>query len=236
MRLKTQETWKGNSPILMGQGASRFFALEDRFVAETRIKPHSESNEHGCEWAYDEILHRNGMKLLVHVAICLGALTCLCHAEPRWCSISQKDPSNKFAYPPIARAARVTGHVMMRMIYAPNGKVVRFEPISGPALLSNSLRGQLSDWTVKTDARGDELCETLVIAEFIIHAVPGAKLEETKFTLEPSIMRLSADTEPNPPLDIVISDPAFPRGFRLFRLEVEWKLEKLFGRSSTPTE
>lgn len=176
------------------------------------------------------------MRRLVLLLIGLGALASICHAEPRWCSISGKDPSNEFFYPPIARAARVWGLVMMRMIYAPNGKVVRFEPISGPRLLSDSLRGQLSDWTVKTDVRGDELCETLVIAKFTLHDPPGTKLEGPKFTVEPSIVRLSVDTVPDPPLDTVISDPAPLSGIRLFRAEVEWKLKSLFGRSSTPTQ
>jgi hypothetical protein len=176
------------------------------------------------------------LRRLVLFVTCLVALASVCHAEPRWCSISGKDPSNKFFYPPIARAARVWGLVMMRMIYAPNGKVIRFEPISGPPLLSATLRGQLGDWIVKTDATGEELCETLVIARFTLHDPPGTKLEGPKFTLEPSIALLSVDTEPIPSLDTVVSDPAPLHGTTLFRAEVKWKLRRLFKQSPTPTQ
>src|SRR5580693_9283481 len=96
------------------------------------------------------------------------AIAAVCHAEPRWCSVTSQDPSNKLVYPPIARAARVEGVVLSHLIYAPNGKVQRVEPISGPPLLSDSLIRQMANWTVKTDATGEELCETLVIAKFTL--------------------------------------------------------------------
>jgi hypothetical protein len=118
---------------------------------------------------------------------------------------------------------------MMRMIYAPNGKVVRFEPISGPRLLSDPLRGQLSDWTVKTDARGDELYETLVIAEFRIHQsydfVPAIRPQPNLA----GILRLSVEVE-SVPIDVVISDPAPLRGFKAICLETKWKLKKAFDK------
>jgi hypothetical protein len=178
------------------------------------------------------------MKRLVQIAICLGALASACHAEPRWCSISEVDPSNKFSYPPIARVARVWGTVTMRMLYEPNGKVVRIEPISGPRLLSESLRGQLNDWIVKTDAAGSELCQTLVIAEFYLSDASDSSLSEPKIVLEPSILRLSATVQPLL-LDVVISDPAPLKGWKLVRFEIRSKLRhvfgKLFGTSHSPS-
>jgi hypothetical protein len=178
------------------------------------------------------------MKRFVQLAICLAALASVCHAEPRWCSISEKDPSNKFTYPPIARAARVWGHVMMRMIYAPNGKVVRFEPISGPRLLSSSLQGQLNDWIVRTDAVGPELCQTPVIADFYLSDAGESSQNEPKVVLEPSIVRLTATTQPLV-LDVVISDPAPLKGWKLVRFEIRSKLRhafgKLFGISHSPS-
>jgi hypothetical protein len=169
------------------------------------------------------------MKRLVQVAICLGALASVCHAEPRWCSMSEKDPSNNFDYPPIARVARVSGHVMMRMIYQPNEKVVRFEPISGPRLLSSSLQGQLSDWIVKTEATGTELCQTLVIADFFLIDTNDSPQTGPKVVLEPSILRLSVAGQP-PLLDVVISDPSPLRGWKLVRFEIGLKLRKVFGK------
>src|ERR1700760_2963794 len=89
-----------------------------------------------------------------------------CGGDPRWCAVSAKDASNSLVSPPIARAARVSGVVVMRMVYAPNGKVVRTELVFGPVMLSNSITSQMKDWTVRTNDLGDELCETLVIADF----------------------------------------------------------------------
>ena len=136
------------------------------------------------------------MKKSTAFLVGLGLLASLCRAEPRWCSVVSNDPSNKLIYPPIARAARVPGVVLVHMIYAPNGKVVRVEPISGPRLLSSSLAQQMMDWTVRTDASGDELCETLVIAKFTMLDSGQAAPKEPSRVTEPSILRLSVETEP----------------------------------------
>lgn len=96
-----------------------------------------------------------------------------CSAEPRWCTITGRGANDTLFYPPIARAARVSGVVLGRVIYTPTGKFVRFEYIFGPRLLSNMVSGQLERWTIQTHAEGDELCQTLVIAEFQLD-IPGA--------------------------------------------------------------
>jgi hypothetical protein len=38
------------------------------------------------------------------------------------------------------------------MVYAPNGKVIRVERISGPAMLSQSVAAQVSTWTVNKNS------------------------------------------------------------------------------------
>jgi hypothetical protein len=151
--------------------------------------------------------------------LALGSFACVCRAEPRWCSVVGRDASNKLAYPPIAKAARLWGLVTSRMVYAPNGKVVQVEPIWGPAMLSNGLTNQLMGWTVKTDAVGDELCETLVIAEFRLN-FPGESLPtEPARSTPPSVLRLSVDDEV-----LVISDPGVDlTGNPLGRLTYKFK-------------
>jgi len=93
------------------------------------------------------------------------------------------------------------------MIYVPNGKVVRVEPIFGPRLLSDNLARQLMDWNVKTDAAGDQLCVTLVIAKFTMLDTNQNPPEEPALAAEPSILRLHVETSPLV-LDTVVSDPA----------------------------
>lgn len=141
------------------------------------------------------------------VLLMIGMTATVCLAEPRWCSVIGTDPSNKLVYPPIARAAQVQGVVLVHMIYVPNGKVERVEPISGLRMLSDSLARQLGNWHVKTDATGDDLCETLVIASFTVVDAGQTPLEEPKKVMEPSILRLHVETSPLV-LDTVISDPA----------------------------
>jgi hypothetical protein len=148
--------------------------------------------------------------------LAIGALATICQAEPRWCSVSASDPSNKIAYAPIARAARVSGVVLAHMIYVPNGKVERVEPISGPIMLSRSLSDQLMGWTVRTDTLGDELCETLVIANYSFSDF-GDSVHIDKAL--PSILRISIQVEA-----LIISDPgADPSGFSNLR----WRLRRV---------
>jgi len=124
--------------------------------------------------------------------------------EPRWCSVSSRDPSNTLAYAPIAAAAQVQGGVSAVIIYRPNGHVEEVESVSGPLMLSQPLATQLSKWTVRSNASGDELCQTLVIATFKVgkptpqptkfrrlRLALMRKKEKIKFTTEPNTIRIS---------------------------------------------
>jgi hypothetical protein len=166
------------------------------------------------------------------------ALLCLltlllpqCQGEPRWCGVSVNDASNSLVYPPIARAARVQGVVVMRMVYSPNGNVVRTEPVFGPAMLSASLTSQLLNWTVKTNAAGDEQCVTLIIAEFRFHDPDEPSRLQLQGPVAPGILRVSVESEV-----LIISDPAGTisngNAFRVFAFKVKELVRHLFHRSS----
>jgi hypothetical protein len=153
------------------------------------------------------------------------------HAETRWCSITGRDSSDKFNYPPIAKAARVWGMVLAHMIYAPNGTVERVEAISGPPMLRTQLSDQLMKWTVvKTDAHGEELCETLVIANFELHDSTNPSIDKPLPPDGPSILRLSANDE-----WFIISDPAadlqqsWKAPFRRFGYALRRRITRAFG-------
>ena len=86
------------------------------------------------------------------------------------------------------------------MVYVPNGKVIRVESISGPAMLVDSVLRQVSTWTVKTDARGEELCVSLIIADFRI-LTEDVMLAEPPKGLPPSAIRVTIEAlkmEPMP--------------------------------------
>jgi hypothetical protein len=168
------------------------------------------------------------MRLAFTLAVVLTSS--LCYAEPRWCA-TQKDPSNVVVYPPIARAARVSGVVVMRMIYAPNGQVGRTEPIFGPPMLSHSLTEQMKNWTVKTNDLGDELCVTLVIAEFRFRDPDEPPLPPIPARPDPpSILRFWITDEV-----IIISDPGgyiSNNPLRKFEYKVRRAMRRLFHKTS----
>ena len=150
-------------------------------------------------------------------------------AEPRWCSVTGRGTQDKVSYPPIARYARVTGVVLGVVNYIPNGAVASFEPISGPRLLSDSLGGQLKGWTIKSDATGDLPCRSLVIATFLMDdSEPAESSAKIKYEAG-SVLRLSVDSLPPPPLDVSISDPEPLRGVKLLRAQMRWKLTRIFN-------
>jgi hypothetical protein len=127
--------------------------------------------------------------------LCIGFLAPICHAEARWCSIVGRGPSDAIVYPPIARVARVQGVILSRIYYLPSGQVKDVEVISGPVMLSNWISEQLKSWTIKTDATGDEVCVTLVIADFRLYNKSESKPVRPITPVSQSILRLAIDGE-----------------------------------------
>lgn len=160
-------------------------------------------------------------------------LSPLCSAEPRWCTIAAHDASNKIYYPPIAKAARVYGIVLARVVYVPNGAVENVDPISGPAMLRASLSDQLLKWpAVRTDAPGSELCETLVIADFRLHDSSQPTPQRPTVPEIQSILRLSVDSE-----IVCLCDPGaeihpnWKTPFLRFGRALKRGVAKIFGHS-----
>lgn len=162
------------------------------------------------------------------VALLVLACALRCAAEPRWCSVIGRGTQDKVAYPPIARYARVTGVVLGIVTYIPNGAVASFEPVSGPRLLSDSLGRQLAEWTIISDALGNEQCRSLVIATFRMDNSDSPESSARIKYEAGSVLRLSVSTFPPPPLDVSISDPTPLTGFKLFRTQMRWKLTRIF--------
>ncbi|QNI30211.1 energy transducer TonB [Alloacidobacterium dinghuense] len=140
-------------------------------------------------------------KPAISMLLSVSVFVLSCHAKTRWCSIVGKSESDTLLYPAIARAARVSGVVIDRVTFAPAGKIADVETISGPKMLTQSANDQLKKWTVKTDSSGEDLCQSLVIANFSLD--PPAPEPEFGVSFTPSILRISISAEP-----LVISDPA----------------------------
>ena len=135
------------------------------------------------------------MRRCLYILLGIGLSAFHCNADTRWCSIAVGGSSEALIYPPIARAARVYGVVLSRVTYSTTGEVVRVEAISGPPMLSNSLGEQMGKWSIKTDATGEGLCQSLVIADFRLHDSSDPVPIRPTFPAISSILRLSADGE-----------------------------------------
>lgn len=120
---------------------------------------------------------------------------------------------------------------MIRIIYKPNSKIARTEPVFGPTMLSSSMTSQLSSWTVKTDAVGDEQCMTPVIAEFRFHDQDEPNRTRPQEPSAPGVLRVSVEEEV-----LVISDPAGTistgNPFKVFAYKVRRLAKHLFHPSS----
>ena len=86
--------------------------------------------------------------------------------QTRWCNVT--DFGNRFVYPPIARAAHVSGLVSLRVYYERTGKVTAVETIGGPVMLVNSATEQIKKVAIGTNAPGIEPCESLFLFDYQI--------------------------------------------------------------------
>ncbi len=120
-------------------------------------------------------------------------------AQTRWCSMKRVE--GKLDYPPIGRAAHVSGVVISRVVFRPTGEVVAVERISGPVILSDSVEKQLRTWTISAEAIGEELCQSLVVSTFALDEPKDDAPQQ--LISEPSVFRTSVNS-----FSIVISDPA----------------------------
>jgi hypothetical protein len=157
----------------------------------------------------------------------LGSIASLSQAEPRWCSITGRASSDTLIYPPIARAARVSGVVLSRVIFSPAGKVENVESISGPAMLADSVAQQLGKWTFRTTAQGDELCEAIVISEFRLGDLDNPLPEQSIPAAPPGLLRIRIDAETyviSCPGGTVIWTPA-----SYLRYKIKQVISKIFG-------
>jgi hypothetical protein len=136
--------------------------------------------------------------LLLCAIIAIGSS---CSAQTRWCSITGKAKSDNILYPPIARAAHMSGTVVSRVTYSPTGKVIGLETIFGNPLIAKSANGQMKSWTIRTDALGAELCQSLIVLNFVIGETESV---EQIANTPPTITRIDVQTHP-----LVLSDPAF---------------------------
>ncbi len=99
-------------------------------------------------------------------AVLVVAASGSCGAQVRWCLVTGTGAQDTLPYPPIARAANVTGTVIERVTFTPAGNVLGVEVVLGPKLIAEPVSHHLKDWQFHTDATGTQSCQVLVVADF----------------------------------------------------------------------
>lgn len=146
----------------------------------------------------------------------------LCHAETPWCNSVEKVSSDPILYPPIGRAARVSGVTVIELTIDSAGAASATK-ISGPTLLLTPAVSQLQKWRFRTDGAITP-CQALAIISFQFG--PSSITEAWRSQPEiGNILRISIRTEP-----LVISDPAIEytrahRFLQLFRFQRRYSAE-----------
>lgn len=131
----------------------------------------------------------------------LGVMSAFAGAETRWCTARVDMGRDPLHYPPIARAAHVSGVVIGRMMFRPTGEVVGLEKMSGPEMLFVSTREQMERWTVTTEATGGELCQTLACIDYKTQGEDDTHQQTAP--VPTGMIRLTVETQ-----FMILSDPA----------------------------
>jgi hypothetical protein len=135
------------------------------------------------------------------LCIALGfILTCqiASAAEARWCSITGKRKTDTLVYPPMAKASRVDGIVILRVHFSTDGGVLSVESISGPQTLVDPTRERLKSWQFHTDAVGDQPCQSLIVVKYRIlpenYDLPTESTSEPQPHPSAGIYQISVDS------------------------------------------
>ena len=133
-------------------------------------------------------------------------LATACPAETRWCNTIKLLPEDKLLYPPIARAARISGVMIGRVTITSTGSVSDIETISGYPLLAATASRQINEWKLTSDATSESSCLGLVIVDFSFEEHPPEKSKAWSVSA-PNILKIAVVTT-TLVLDTSISDPA----------------------------
>ena len=119
------------------------------------------------------------MRKSVFILVVVILLAAACRAEARWCDVLGHDDSDKLTYPPIAKAARISGTVLARITYTPQGDVKDVTSVSGSPMLARPVATQLKTWHLKTNASGEDLCQSLAIIDFRIGSPASSSVRQS---------------------------------------------------------
>ncbi len=89
-------------------------------------------------------------------------------AQTSWCSYAVRIEAPLITYPPIARAAHVSGVVIGKLILSDEGVVQDFVTLSGPAMLVDRVSKEVKNWKFKQQQSAEHSCQALLIVGFTL--------------------------------------------------------------------
>jgi hypothetical protein len=124
------------------------------------------------------------------LAMLIGSST-LC-AQTVSCGLSSVNEISKLDYPPIAKAARVQGDVILMTSFTPSGEVLSLRVLSGPEMLKQVAQDFVAGWHVN---RYGGPRECAIVIEFRM----GKETEAPRTTItriDPQHVLITAETRP----------------------------------------
>jgi TonB family protein len=105
---------------------------------------------------------------ILSVLVCAPALCQGSTAELPWCAAAIPQERSAPLYPPIAKAANITGTIIGRLSLSEQGNVTGFEVVSGPEMLRHTVVSEVQKWKFQPQSSEPRSCEILVIVNFTI--------------------------------------------------------------------
>lgn len=141
-------------------------------------------------------------RILIATVLLLATLRAF-PEQPAPCGLTSMKTTTPLLYPPIAKAARVTGNVISLVKFKTSGEVERIDVISGPIMLRPNAETFIRGWQANPYG-GPRTCP--IVIKFML-AVPGEKPPANPLPSDIQHANVTAEV-------LVISDPAAVLGRR----------------------
>lgn len=121
--------------------------------------------------------------------LCMSLALSAAHAQSASCGLTSIQESAPLNYPPIAKAAHVSGTVVLLATFDLTGKVTSVRPVSGPLMLQGSAIDYIRHWQANAST-GPRECPIAVTFRMVgVAAECGSKDDHSNISLD-SFQRL----------------------------------------------
>ena len=122
-------------------------------------------------------------------------LSCACMAQQEPCGLSKITDTTPAFYPPIGKAARVGGTVILLVTFKVTGEVERIETVSGPKILESPARVYVQGWRAN-EFSGPRTCPVVIRYRLL----PGGD-HNTPTAVRSDLQHVTISAPMPPPLD-----------------------------------